>query len=71
MFYLKQCVNWNRIIAIGGLTLCTTLVATGFNSYQSVINAVLVGGIALFTELKYESEPITKLQRKLNVALVV
>lgn len=68
---MKQCTNWNRIIAIGGLTLCTTLVATGFNSYQSVINAVLVGGIALFTELKLESEPLTKIQRKLSVALVI
>lgn len=67
----RTCINWNRIIAIGGLTLCTTLVATGFNSYQSVINAVLVGGIALFTELKYQSEPITKIQRKLSVALIV
>lgn len=68
---MKQCTNWNRIIAIGGLTLCTTLVATGFNSYQSVINAVLVGGIALFTELKLESEVITKVQKKLIVALIV
>jgi hypothetical protein len=68
---MKQCINWNRIIAIGGLTLCTTLVATGLNSSQSVINAVLVGGIALFTELKLQSDPLTKIQRKLSVALII
>jgi hypothetical protein len=68
---MKKCTNWNRIIAVGGLTLCTTLVATGFNSYQSVINAVLVGGIALFTEMKFESEPLAKLQRKVSVALII
>jgi len=67
----KNCTNWNRIIAIGGLTLCTTLVATGFNSYQSIINAVLVGGIALFTELKLESEPLTKVQRITSQALIL
>jgi hypothetical protein len=67
----KTCTNWNRIIAIGGLTLCTTLVSTGFNSYQSIINAILVGGIALFTELKIESEPLIKIQRTVSQALIL
>jgi len=68
---MKQCINWTRIISIGGLTLCTTLAATGFETTSSLINAALVAGIALFSELKFESEPVLKVQRALNTALVI
>lgn len=68
---MKKCINWERIIAIGGLTLCTTLVATGFETSQSIINAVLIAGVALFTEMKTESEPIIKVQRALATGLIL
>lgn len=67
----KTCINWNRIISIGGLTLCTTFVATGFNTPEAIINAVLVGGIAFFTEMKIESEPVIKIQRLTSQALIL
>jgi hypothetical protein len=68
---MKKCINWERIIAVGGLTFCTTLVATGFETTQALINAGLIAGIALFTELKFESEPITKVQRVLHTSLII
>jgi len=68
---MKKCINWERIIAIGGLTLCTTLVATGCETTTSIINAALVAGVALFTELKFESEPIIKAQRALSASLII
>ena len=64
-------MNIERIIAIFGLTFCTTLIATGFDSYVSIINAVLVSGIAMFTEIKTESEPMANFQKIINKALIV
>lgn len=68
---MKKCLNWNRIIAIGGLTFCTTLVSTGYQTVPAVINAGLIAGIALFTELKFESEGITKVQAIMSKGLVL
>lgn len=67
----KQKINWNRIIAIGGLTFCTTLVATGFDTTGAIINALLTSGIATFTELKIESEPIDKVRSTLEAGLIL
>lgn len=64
-------MNWGRIISIGGLTFCTTLVATGFQAEASILNAALLAFIALFTEVKIESEPITKVQKKLMTAMIL
>lgn len=66
----KQCVNWKRIIAVGGLTFCTTLVSTGYSTTSAIINAALISGVALFTELKFESEGLEKIQRVVNKAVV-
>lgn len=68
---MKQCVNWKRIIAVGGLTFCTTLVSTGYDTIPAVINAGLISGIALFTELKFESEGVGKIQTALSKAVVL
>jgi len=68
---MTQKINWHRIIAIGGLTLCTTLVATDFNTYSAVVNAILTAGIATFTELKIESEPVEKVRRLFEAGLIV
>jgi len=69
----SACINWNKIIANAGLAFCTTLIATGFNGYASVINAALIAGIALFSEMKDESEPIgiTKVKAVLSKGLVL
>ena len=67
---MKQCINWNRVIANGGLAFCTTLLATGLNAEFALVNAGLIAGVALFTELKSESEPINKVKRALSVGLV-
>lgn len=64
-------MNIERIISIFGLTLCTTLIATGFDSYVSIINAVLISGVACFTEIKTESYEINSLQKIINKALIV
>jgi len=64
-------MNIERIISVFGLTFCTTLIATGFDGSVSIINAVLVSGVALFTEIKTESELITHVQRKINIALII
>lgn len=68
---VNQCVNWKRIAAVGGLTFCTTLVSTGYSTTPAIINAALVAGIALFTELKFESEGMGKIQRVINKAVVL
>lgn len=54
---MKNCVNWTRVIANAGLAFATTLVATGFQAEASLLNAVLIGMVALFTEMKLETEP--------------
>lgn len=64
-------MNYQRIIAIAGLTFCTTLIATGFNTQSAIINAILTTGVAAFTEMKSESEPIKKVIRALANALVI
>lgn len=64
-------VNWNRIIATFGLTFCTTLVATGGQTLSAVVNALLISGVATFTELKTESPPLMKAQSFLNAGLVI
>jgi len=64
-------MNVWRVVAIGGLTFCTTLISTGFDAPSSIINAVLVSGIALFTEMKLESENFTAIQKKISVGLVL
>lgn len=60
---MKQCINWYRIFANAGLAFATTLVATGVNAESAVINALLIGLIALFTEVKTETEPKTPIKR--------
>ncbi len=67
---MKQCVNWNKVIANAGLAFCTTLLATGLNAQFAIVNATLIAGVALFTEIKSESEPINKVKRALSVGLV-
>lgn len=68
-----QCINFNKIIANAGLVFCTTLLATGLNAEYALINASLMAGVALFTELKTESElpPIKKIKRILAQALIL
>lgn len=68
---MKKTINWNKIWANAGLAFCTTLIATGYNTHASIINAGLLAAIALFTELKFESEPISKVQRALQLGLIV
>jgi hypothetical protein len=68
---MKNCINWGRIIAVAGLTFCTTLVSTGYQTMPAIINAGLISGIALFTELKFESEGMEKIQRAINKAVVL
>ena len=65
---MKTCINWYRIIANGGLAFCTTLVATGINAEAAVINAALIAGVALFTEMKTETEPKTRVAVAVNKA---
>lgn len=60
-----------RITSIAGLTFCTTLIATGFDSYTSIINAILLSGIALFTELKLESESLKTMQKIASMGLLL
>jgi len=69
----SACINWNKVIANAGLAFCTTFLATGFNGYASVLNAALIAGIALFSEMKEESEPkgITKMKAILSKGLVL
>ena len=67
---MKQYINWNRVLANGGLAFCTTLLATGINVEFAVVNAALIAGVALFTELKSESEPINKVKSALSVGLI-
>lgn len=71
----KEQLNWSKIIAVGGLAFCTTLVASGFNTHTAVANAILTGLIALFTEMKIESEgklgKIKAVQGALKHGLVV
>lgn len=64
-------MNWGRIISVAGLTFCTTLVATGFQAEAALLNAALLAFISLFTEIKTESEPIKKIQRKLTAAIIL
>lgn len=64
-------MNITRLIAIGGLTFCTTLLSTGFDTTSAFVNAVLITGIAVFTEMKTESEPIIKVQDTLKVGLIL
>jgi len=47
-----------RIIGIIILTFCTTLVATGFEAMPSIINAVLMAGIAVGNELLKEERKV-------------
>jgi hypothetical protein len=65
------CINWSKVIANAGLAFCTTLLATGLNAEFAVINAALIAGVALFTELKTENEPITKAKRILAQGLIL
>lgn len=64
-------INWGRIVSIAGLTFCTTILATGVNVEGALINAILLTGIALFTEMKFETEGLTKIQRVVNKGLIL
>lgn len=66
-------MDYNRIIAIGGLTFCTTMLSTGLtNPEASLLNAALMAGVALFTEMKIETEGTTKhVQKVLKAGLVL
>jgi hypothetical protein len=77
----KLCINWNKVLANGGIAFFTTLTATRFtgdiNALEiSVINALLITGLALFTELKVESEQdkpkrtITRVQKIVSAGLL-
>lgn len=68
---MKNCINWNRIIGVAGLTLCTTFLATGYETIPSIINACLIAGVALFTELKFESEPVNKALKVINRTVIL
>jgi len=69
----KKCkkIDWMRIIAVTGLTLFSTLVATGFDTMPSIINAILIAGVTTFTELKIESDTGQALQNLFNKGLVI
>lgn len=58
-----------RLFSIFMLAFLTTLAATGFNTTSAIINAILLGGIALFTELRFKDEGIKKVQIMLSEAL--
>jgi hypothetical protein len=61
-----------RICAIFVLTLCTTLLATGFNTTSAIINAVLMAGIASSSEiLKNDGEPLKKFALMIDRALIL
>lgn len=67
-------MNWNRISAIGGLTFCTTMLGFGVVSgvtpsitMGAVVSAILTSGVAIFTEMKAESE----LSNIINSGLIV
>ena len=66
-------MNWERITAIGGLTFCTTMLGFGVVSgvspsiaLGSVVSALLTSGVAIFTEMKAESE----LSKVINSGLI-
>lgn len=68
-------INWNRIAANAGLAFFTTLAATlltgDANYLVSIINAVIMSGVAFFTELKTESEEIGKIQHNVSAVLIL
>lgn len=64
----KTCINYPRIAANAGLAFCTTLLATGLNAESALLNAGLIGAVALFTELKSETEPKTPIKRAVSKA---
>jgi hypothetical protein len=68
---VKKCINWTRIFAVAGVTLTSTLIATGLQVESAIANALLLAGLALFTELKLESEPLTKVQAKLSMGVIL
>ena len=67
----ENSINWTRIVAVAGLSFCTTAAATGLNTYSAIISACLAGLVALFSELKTESEPIIKIQKAVSNALII
>jgi hypothetical protein len=65
-----------RILGIILLTFCTTLVATGFSAIPSIINALLMAGIAVGNELikdkgKVRSYHQLKLINLIDKALII
>jgi len=67
----KQCINWTRIISIAGITFTSTLIATGFETQQAFVNALLLSLLALFTEMKIENEGVIKVQRAISCGLIL
>jgi hypothetical protein len=75
---MKQCMNWNRIIANAGLAFFTSLtanIATGnaFALETSSLMALIMAGLAFFTEMKLETEGGTAetIQKAINRGLLV
>ena len=65
-----------RIFAVGGLTFCTTLLASNCEFLTAVLNSLLMMGITIFTEIAKEEEEREKtffspVVRFLNKALIV
>lgn len=68
-------INWYKVGANGGIAFFSTLAGTtatiGINPEVSIASGLITAGLALCTEIKLESEPITKAQDKLAVGLLV
>jgi len=71
----KLCINWYKIYANAGVAFFSTLAGTtaaGNISYEAaVISAIILAGLAFFTEMKLESDgTFPKLQRAISTGLI-
>lgn len=68
-------INWNKISANAGLAFFTTLAATlltgDANYLISILNALIISGVAFCTELKTESEEIDRIQKRVATAVFI
>lgn len=72
---MKKCLNWNKIIANAGVAFFSTLSATSIagnvSLEASAISAIILAGLAFFSEMQIESGGIKKdLQKIVNVGLI-
>jgi hypothetical protein len=78
---MKKCINWNKIFANSGVAFFSTMTATGLTGSPSLeasaISALMLAGLAFFTEMKIETDAQGKgavtqhVQKIVNAGLLV